>query len=1003
MHLPLLRQFKRLLPFLALGAGTMLLILGLSLNASTAQLLPVGQDPPAFGTSLEPPKSPNAGGLGSIRFPQHWMLGGSNDLNAANFELRADNSLEKGSRGDLIAQTSQPISPTLNLVQQGKAAYQNGQLKQAVTVWKQAADAFAGQDDRLHEAMTLSYLAQAYQQLGEWDKANTAIAQSLQLLKQANQGAGDRLRILAEAQTIQGSLQLDQGQPSEAYASWQQAVNAFQQAGNQAGVIRSQLNQSQALIELGLYKRANKLLASLYEKLPSEESLQLGILLNYGETLRLIGQLQRSELAQPPIPASVVLLEQGLKLAQKLKSPVDITKAQISLGNTYRAIYQQQNRLQANPCPDPKVLAYRQKALQSYQAAIEGTTAPTSKIQALLNQQSLLLAPQGDTDTISTEQANHAEKVAAIATQIQAQLDRLPLNRPALYARIQLAYNLLKLDQTPSRLKDVEPQGSEASNQAIQLLKAAAKDAETLGDQSAQSYALGYLGQAYAQQQQGNEALESTTQALTLKALNIAKTINAPEIAYRWFWQLGRIDRAKNPERAIREYRAAYTTLKDFRSNLPAENPDLQFSFQAQPVEPAYREFVDLLLQAQGDGTKQLQERAQGEGTHLEEARNVMRDIQVTALQNFLQKPCEEADLKLLDKIVDTSNAAATLFPIILPDRIEVIARLPNQPLFHYRTVIPDTVVKQAINQFQLDLQESYTFDAVKAEGKQLYQWLIQPIRDQLNPAQIKTIVFVLDGPLRNIPMAALYDGEHYLIESYAVSVSLGLDLSSPQPLHNEHLNVLAASLANPPEQTDEKVKLAKLTYVNAELDAIQKTVGGTTTMRDEKFTLNAFNNRLSNAPFEIVHLATHGQFSSNPDETFVLTMPTRLPNGKRFDGKVRLKDFDALFRTRVLNRADAIQLLILSACETASGDTRATLGIAGAAVNAGARSAIASLWSLDDQSSQVFMETFYQAITQPKVSRAEALQKAQLALLQQEAYAHPRYWAPFLLVGNWL
>ncbi|MEH2421684.1 MAG: CHAT domain-containing protein [Nostoc sp.] len=974
MQLPLLRQMKRLLRFLGLGIGTTLLILVLSLIyiPSNAQLIPAHRHPPDFA----PP-----------------LFQGSGDLASST-------------QSNFPAQANQSTSSALDLVQQGKTNYQKGQLEQAVTLWQQAADAFAAQGDRLHQAMTLSYLAQAYQQLGAWNKANPAIAQSLQLLKQPNQGTtGEWLHILAEAQTIQGSLQLDQGQASDAFTSWQLAANAFQQAGDQADVVRSQINQSQALVTLGLYKRANNLLGSLYEKLPPEEPLQLAILLNYGETLRLVGYLQADQLAQPqtsqPSQNSAAILQQGLELARKLKASVDITKAQISLGNTYRAIYQQQKRLQPAPCLQPEVRAYRSKALKYYLQAAQETDSPTSKIQALSNQQSLLLATQSDYEPINVDNAQPTQEVLAIATKIQGQLDRLPLSRIALYAQIQLAHNLLQLDQLPSKLKD-----SKASNQAAQLLEVAVKQAQTLGDQAAQSYALGYLGQAYAQQQQGNNAFKLTAQALSLttKALNLAKTINAPEIAYRWFWQLGRLDRANNPERAIKNYNQAYNTLQLLRTDLVFDNSDLQFSFQEHPVEQAYREFADLLLQPQITGAKELQQTKEADDTNLQTAREVMRSLQITELQNFLQQPCAEKSLQQLDKIMDKPNSlTAILSPIIFGDRIEVIVRLPNQKLFHYRTDLPEATAKATITQFQRDLQESYTFDAVKGNGQKIYKWLIQPAQKQLESAHIKTIVFVLDGPFRNIPMTALYDGEHYLIEKYAVSVSLGLDLSNPQPLPNEHLKVLAASLANPPYQSGDKFKFAKLTNVEGELDAIQKiekTMRVTATLiRDEKFTRDLFNQKFNDSSFQIVHLATHGQFSSNPQDTFILTAASKL----FLNGKIRLKDFDEMFRTRVLNRADAIELLILSACETASGDDRATLGIAGAAVKAGARSAIASLWSLDDESSQKLISTFYNSITQPHTSRAEALRQAQLALLADSLYSHPRYWAPFLLVGNWL
>jgi CHAT domain-containing protein len=874
-----------------------------------------------------------------------------------------------------------------DLVQQGKTAYQQGQLNQAMTLWQQAAAAFAAQGDRLHQAMTLSYLAQAHQQAGAWDKARTAIAQSLELLQQPNPGTGgDRLRILAEAQTIQGSLQLDQGQAAAAFTSWQQAAETFRQVGDRAGVIRSQINQSQALVILGLYKRANQLLEPLYAKLPPEDPLQLAILLNYGETLRLVGHLQPDDLQ--PSPNSEAVLQQGLALAQALHSPADITRSQISLGNTYRAIYYQQKRLQPHPCQDPQVLAYQHKALQAYQTAAAMAIVPTSKIQALLNQQSLLLGSPADRETIGSQPA---QTVATIASQIQANLDRLPLNRTSLYARIQLAYNLLQIDNR-------QP--------AVPLLQTAINQAAQLGDRAAQSYALGYLAQSYAQPQQTGTEPDALDQALTLttQALQLARELNIPEITYRWLWQLGWLERNTHPERALQSYRAAYRTLQSFRTNLAPDNPDLQFSFRENTADRIYREFVDLLLKTDPAKPKALS--SDSGGAYLQEARQVIQDLQSAELSNFLQEPCALSNIEAIDKRVDEPGSfTATLYPILLPDRIEVIAKFPNKPLFHYTYPISETEARQKLAKFQFDLQLPYTFDQIKQEGQEIYRWLINPaVQAELESAKINTIVFSPDGPLRNIPMAALHDGSGYLIEKYAVAVTLDLVVTDPKSLPSTRLNVLVASLAEPPKQKT-GFRFARLPYVDAEVKAIQKMPGiAVTPIQGQQFTRDGFNQKFNGSPFQIVHIATHGQFSSNPAETFILTAASSA-KGQLSDGKVRLKDFDAMFRTRVLNRPDAIDLLILSACETASGDDRATLGIAGTAVRAGARSAIASLWSLDDASSQTLVTTFYKAITHPQTSRAEALRQAQLALLQAEegAYTHPRYWAPFLLVGNWL
>jgi hypothetical protein len=115
------------------------------------------------------------------------------------------------------------------------------------------------------------------------------------------------------------------------------------------------------------------------------------------------------------------------------------------------------------------------------------------------------------------------------------------------------------------------------------------------------------------------------------------------------------------------------------------------------------------------------------------------------------------------------------------------------------------------------------------------------------------------------------------------------------------------------------------------------------------------------------------------------------------------VNELDDLFRHIGDTQANAIDLLILSACRTAAGNDRAVLGIAGTTVRAGARSAIAGLWSLADISSPKFTQTLYQYLGKPGITRSEALRRAQLALLQDRSFTHPRYWAPYVLIGSWL
>ncbi|RUR73124.1 hypothetical protein DSM107007_54830 [Nostoc sp. PCC 7120 = FACHB-418] len=167
-----------------------------------------------------------------------------------------------------------------------------------------------------------------------------------------------------------------------------------------------------------------------------------------------------------------------------------------------------------------------------------------------------------------------------------------------------------------------------------------------------------------------------------------------------------------------------------------------------------------------------------------------------------------------------------------------------------------------------------------------------------------------------------------------------------------------------------------------------------TTELLDRDFTSKALTGKISSIPFNVVHLATHGQFSSRPEDTFILAM----------DGPINVTDFDLLLRRRDETYLQPLELLVLSACQTAEGDNRATLGLAGVAVRAGARSTMASLWNVGDRSTAILVGEFYRELVSAKVTKAEALRRAQVTLLQKYPnYSRPGYWAAYVLVGNWL
>jgi len=511
-----------------------------------------------------------------------------------------------------------------------------------------------------------------------------------------------------------------------------------------------------------------------------------------------------------------------------------------------------------------------------------------------------------------------------------------------------------------------------------------------------QALVLEEQGQLYQHTQQ-----LSTAQNLTRQALNLSQSINASEISYQVAWQLGRIFREQGKtEEAIAAYTQAYEALKSVRGDLVATNPDIRFSFRER-VKPVYRELVDLLLQSAAMETASTREKPElfkqnpdkstdSQQEKLKQAREVLDALQVAELQNYFHQACEDAKLELDNVVKREDQKAAVIYPIILEDRLEIILKLPEQEKLYQYTPVRESrnKIEETLDEFQDNLHDEYKFRAVRESGKKVYDWLIKPFGDRLESSEIKTLIFILDESLRTIPMSALYDGEKFLVENYSVVLVLGLEVRDPTPLNHAKMKVLAAGLTDPPTGFEQYAKLPK---VNPELDKIKKTGVSVRFIRDQEFTQTNFNQTLNQENFQVVHLATHGQFGADPNDTYILTA----------DSQIKLNQLNEMFST--LRGTRAVDLLVLSACRTATGNDRAVLGIAGTAVRAGARSAIAGLWSLADKPSPTFTETLYQHLGQPGITRAEALRQAQLALLESQNYFHPRYWAPYVLVGSWL
>ncbi|MDZ8053229.1 MAG: CHAT domain-containing protein [Aulosira sp. ZfuVER01] len=815
------------------------------------------------------------------------------------------------------------LSNTAQQEQQGRQYYEAGQFLAAIKIWQQVLQIYQSQGNWLNQARVLNNLSLSYQQLGQWLEATQAISTSLKLLPAKGGSTQAELNVLAQTLNNQGSLELATGKSEAALATWQKATATYTKAENETGVIRSLINQSQALKALGLYRRALSTLTQVNQILQKQpdSALKTAGLRSLGSSLRLVGNLEQAQ----------QVLQQSLAIAQKLQLPVEISAALIDLGNVARA----------NQDSD--------SALAFYQQATAIAPSPILKMRSQLNQLSILL----DREKWASAQT--------IWNQIQPQLANLPPSRGAIYAQLNLAQSLIRLKQ--ANLPDVPTAASIA-----QLVANNLQQAKSLGDKQAEAYALGKLGRLYEQNQQWKIAQELTEQALVL-----AQAINTPEIAYRWQWQLGRLLQVQGDmPGAIAAYTQAVNTLQSLRSDLVAIDPDIQFSFR-DSVEPVYRELVSLLLKTDNSQPSQQS---------LTQARQVIESLQLAELDDFLREACLDRKYTQIDRL---DPLAGVIYPIILADRLEVILSLPQQPLRHYATILPEDQLETIVEKLRKNLVIRSKQDFLPL-SQQVYDWLIRPVETELAKSGIKTLVFVPDGVLRNIPIAALHDGKQYLIEKYSIALTPSLQLLPPKRLQQRNFKVLSAGL------TEARQGFSPLDYVEEELKEIKSEVPSTVLLNEE-FTSNNLKNSLKSSFFPIVHIATHGKFSSKAMETFILA----------WDERIRINELDNLLQIPEQKKRQTVELLVLSACETATGDKRAALGLAGIAVRAGANSTLATLWSVNDEATANLMRYFYKNLSSSQQTKAEALRRSQIALLKDPQYEHPVYWAPYILVGNWL
>lgn len=513
--------------------------------------------------------------------------------------------------------------------------------------------------------------------------------------------------------------------------------------------------------------------------------------------------------------------------------------------------------------------------------------------------------------------------------------------------------------------------GRTGRDRATVNLEAAAAAARANGDQHMLAYALGYQAELYAATGQSAKALASAREAA-----HRAQLAGATESLYRWQWQTARVLREQGDrDGAITAYRLAITSVAAVRRDVASGGLNDRFHEQLGAL---FVEYLDLLL-----GRAQRTNDPAAAKADLEEARQTLELLKRAELADYFQDSCVAKLQGKTRGIENLAGGTAAIYPIALPDRLAILVSL-SEGLRLYTAPVTAEALSREVRALRHGLEKRTSREYLTASHR-VYDWLVRPLEADLAKAGVNTLVFVPDGVLRTFPLAALHDGKDYLVTRYAVVTSPGLSLTDPRPPRRSEGRLLVGAL------TESVQGFAALPAVADEVDALEKTHTGTV-LANDAFRASRFESEIETGAYSIVHVASHGEFGQSAGETYLLA----------HDGRITLDELQArLGGSAYRNRP--VELLALSACETAAGDDRAALGLAGVAVKAGVQSSLATLWSVSDRASTVLVSEFYHQLQDPALNKAQALQAAQQRLLADARYKHPAYWSPFLLIGNWL
>jgi CHAT domain-containing protein len=626
-----------------------------------------------------------------------------------------------------------------------------------------------------------------------------------------------------------------------------------------------------------------------------------------------------------------------------------------------------------------------------------------------------------------------------------------------------LHLQLQKLGDVPERARfhlnfaaRVQKSGERGMTLAYESLLLARTLAEKSHDSRLQIEAIDQLAQLYEQQDRYEEAL-----LLLEGAILRAQTIESHDLLIHIEARRGRIFKRQNKlDDAISAFHRAVTHIEAIRQDIPVVVQQGRSSLR-DTLEPVYLGLADLLLQ------KSATESGDRKTALLYQARDTVELIKQSELDDYLGDRCSSISIKSRSVGLRLAEKTAVIYPVIFPQRLEILIETSSgierrsvaldadafrrdvtdfssalramqsyetlskklyqsllapfddivlRESIHTVVMVPDGVLRllpfaalsdgkrYAIEKYAIvitpgvQLTDMQNTDVRKSQVNTLLTGVSEPgkVVEKLPEEMVVQLLSsnVLENVTPNPPIEKTSSRKlitRGLSRSFSGSDQTLARLRSTQVSERTQKVDSVLSVLEKNERNNKLRKILALDGVNEEITSLQGIVSGKTLL-NQTFSVTAFSEQIKSGNFQIVHIASHGVFGSSADSTFIMA----------HDDVITIDRLQSFLSSENL-RAHPIELLILSACETAEGDDRAPLGLSGAALKARAKSAMGSLWPVSDEASTVFMQDFYVNMINNKLGKARSLQIAQIALMKREGFAHPSFWAPFIMVGNWL